>query len=115
MSGSEKLSVDDINQGVGLSDPHLHESRRFILDLINRLHSTGCVGISVEVFKYRIISYRVQVNIDLPQIAVIGSQSTGKSSLIEAIFGVTLPRAAGTCTRYVQSWYKVTNSSILPE
>ena len=44
---------------------------------------------------------RVQVDIDLPQIAVIGSQSAGKSSLIESISGITLPRAAGTCTRYV--------------
>ena len=43
----------------------------------------------------------MQVDIDLPQIAVIGSQSAGKSSLIEAISGTTLPRAAGTCTRYV--------------
>jgi len=42
----------------------------------------------------------VQVDIDLPQIAVIGSQSAGKSSLIEAISGITLPRAAGTCTRH---------------
>ena len=37
---------------------------------------------------------------DLPMIAVIGSQSAGKSSLIESISGITLPRAAGTCTRY---------------
>ena len=44
---------------------------------------------------------RVQVDIDLPQIAVIGSQSAGKSSLIESISGITLPRAAGTCTRYM--------------
>lgn len=53
-----------------------------MLDLVNRLHSTG-----------------VQVDIDLPQIAVIGSQSAGKSSLIESISGITLPRASGTCTR----------------
>ncbi|KAG5642230.1 hypothetical protein DXG03_003375 [Asterophora parasitica] len=53
-----------------------------MLDLVNRLHSTG-----------------IQVDIDLPQIAVIGSQSAGKSSLIESISGITLPRAAGTCTR----------------
>jgi ABC-type uncharacterized transport system ATPase component len=32
----------------------------------------------------------VQVDIDLPQIAVIGSQSAGKSSLIESISGITL-------------------------
>jgi GTP-binding protein EngB required for normal cell division len=41
----------------------------------------------------------VQGDIDLPQIAVIGSQSAGKSSLIESISGITLPRASGTCTR----------------
>lgn len=72
--------------GVGLSNPKLSHGRRQMLDLVNRLHSTG-----------------VQVDIDLPQIAVIGSQSAGKSSLIESISGITLPRAAGTCTRYVSS------------
>ncbi|KAF5354814.1 hypothetical protein D9756_005633 [Leucocoprinus leucothites] len=70
------------NGGVGLSNPQMSQSRRKMLDLVNRLHSTG-----------------VQVDIDLPQIAVIGSQSAGKSSLIESISGIALPRAAGTCTR----------------
>ena len=42
---------------------------------------------------------RVGADMDLPMIAVIGSQSAGKSSLIESISGITLPRAAGTCTR----------------
>ncbi|KAG5642512.1 hypothetical protein DXG03_002613 [Asterophora parasitica] len=68
--------------GIGLSNPLFSQSSRQMLDLVNRLHSTG-----------------VQVDIDLPQIAVIGSQSAGKSSLIESISGITLPRAAGTCTR----------------
>ncbi|KAJ7809004.1 P-loop containing nucleoside triphosphate hydrolase protein [Mycena olivaceomarginata] len=68
--------------GVGLSNPQLSSERRKMLDLMNRLHSTG-----------------VQTDIDLPQIVVIGSQSAGKSSLIESISGITLPRAAGTCTR----------------
>ena len=64
---------------------------------------------------------RAQLDIDLPQIAVIGGQSagklkiswrqiivkqktapvSGKSSLIEAISGIKLPRASGTCTRWV--------------
>lgn len=35
----------------------------------------------------------------LPKIAVIGNQSAGKSSLIEAISQIKLPRASGTCTR----------------
>ncbi|KIL62477.1 hypothetical protein M378DRAFT_12811 [Amanita muscaria Koide BX008] len=68
--------------GVGIANPQLDKVRRKTLDLVNRLHSTG-----------------VQVDVDLPQIAVIGSQSAGKSSLIESISGITLPRAAGTCTR----------------
>ncbi|KAJ3551062.1 hypothetical protein NM688_g4940 [Phlebia brevispora] len=34
-----------------------------------------------------------------PRIAVIGGQSTGKSSLVEAVTGITVPRDSGTCTR----------------
>lgn len=30
---------------------------------------------------------------------MVGNQSAGKSSLIESISGITLPRASGTCTR----------------
>ncbi|KAL0066769.1 hypothetical protein AAF712_006160 [Marasmius tenuissimus] len=36
---------------------------------------------------------------NLPKIAVIGGQSSGKSSLIEAISKITVPRDDGTCTR----------------
>ncbi|KAJ3565327.1 hypothetical protein NP233_g7701 [Leucocoprinus birnbaumii] len=79
---SHSVASTPLNVGVGLSNPQMSQSRRRMLDLVNRLHSTG-----------------VQVDIDLPQIAVIGSQSAGKSSLIESISGITLPRAAGTCTR----------------
>jgi GTPase SAR1 family protein len=37
--------------------------------------------------------------IQLPKIAVIGNQSAGKSSLIEGISRIKVPRASGTCTR----------------
>ncbi|CEO60687.1 hypothetical protein PMG11_05274 [Penicillium brasilianum] len=37
--------------------------------------------------------------IDLPKICVVGDQSTGKSSLIEGISEIQVPRSAGTCTR----------------
>ncbi|KAI0633205.1 P-loop containing nucleoside triphosphate hydrolase protein [Trametes polyzona] len=40
-----------------------------------------------------------QVYLDLPRIVVIGNQSAGKSSLVEAISGISVPRDAGTCTR----------------
>ena len=35
----------------------------------------------------------------LPKIVVVGDQSTGKSSLIEGISGIKVPRDVGTCTR----------------
>ena len=35
----------------------------------------------------------------LPKIVVVGDQSTGKSSLIEGMSGIKVPRRAGTCTR----------------
>ncbi|KAI0245062.1 P-loop containing nucleoside triphosphate hydrolase protein [Lactifluus subvellereus] len=67
---------------VGLSDPQYVAKKRHMLDAVNRLRATGA-----------------HLDLDIPVIAVLGSQSAGKSTLIEAISGITLPRAAGTCTR----------------
>ncbi|KAL1714452.1 P-loop containing nucleoside triphosphate hydrolase protein [Schizophyllum commune] len=64
------------------ADNLIPSSGRQMLDHVNRLHSTG-----------------VQIDIDLPQIAVVGTQSVGKTSLIESITGISLPRESGTCTR----------------
>ncbi|TRM59249.1 P-loop containing nucleoside triphosphate hydrolase protein [Schizophyllum amplum] len=79
---SPSMSSSPEDDGVGLSNPQISGKSRAMLDLVNRLHAIG-----------------IRAEIDLPQIAVIGSQSAGKSSLIESISGITLPRAAGTCTR----------------
>ena len=35
----------------------------------------------------------------IPAIVVVGDQSSGKSSLLESLSGVQLPRGAGICTR----------------
>ncbi|KAH9915501.1 P-loop containing nucleoside triphosphate hydrolase protein [Fomitopsis serialis] len=78
----DSSGLKSIAGAIGLSDPRFSTARRKLLDLINRLHNTG-----------------VQRDVDLPVIAVIGNQSAGKSSLIESISGITLPRASGTCTR----------------
>ncbi|KAF8921041.1 P-loop containing nucleoside triphosphate hydrolase protein [Mucidula mucida] len=53
-----------------------------LLGLVNQLHALGAQG-----------------DIDLPRITVIGNQSAGKSSVVEAISGINVPRDAGTCTR----------------
>lgn len=37
--------------------------------------------------------------IDMPKLVLVGGQSTGKSSLVECLAGVSLPRSQGTCTR----------------
>ncbi|KAK2616367.1 hypothetical protein QQS21_000608 [Conoideocrella luteorostrata] len=39
-------------------------------------------------------------NVKLPQIVVVGDQSAGKSSVLEAISGTPFPREAGACTRF---------------
>ncbi|PPQ86250.1 hypothetical protein CVT24_001130 [Panaeolus cyanescens] len=83
MAGRQPESNDvNVVHGVGLCNPQLAQGRRKMLDLVNRLHKVG-----------------VQFDIELPQVAVIGAQSAGKSSLLESISGITLPRASGTCTR----------------
>ncbi|KAH8818765.1 P-loop containing nucleoside triphosphate hydrolase protein [Flagelloscypha sp. PMI_526] len=81
-STSNRPTSPSNEPAVGLAAAGLSLSRGAMLDLVNRLHNTG-----------------VGLEIDLPLIAVIGSQSAGKSSLIESMSGITLPRAAGTCTR----------------
>jgi len=37
--------------------------------------------------------------IDLPMLCVVGDQTSGKSSLLEALTGVHFPVKSGTCTR----------------
>lgn len=41
----------------------------------------------------------IESTLSLPKFAVVGDQSAGKSSIIEALCGILLPRSEGTCTR----------------
>uniref|UniRef100_A0A3B3SK14 Dynamin N-terminal domain-containing protein n=1 Tax=Paramormyrops kingsleyae TaxID=1676925 RepID=A0A3B3SK14_9TELE len=56
------------------------EKVRPCIDLIDSLRSLG-----------------VEQDLALPAIAVIGDQSSGKSSVLEALSGVALPRGSGKC------------------
>ena len=46
-------------------------------------------------------SLDVNHELELPQLVVCGSQSSGKSSVLEAISELEFPRADRTCTRFV--------------
>lgn len=43
----------------------------------------------------------VNHELSLPQLVVCGSQSSGKSSVLEAISGIPFPKGEMTCTRFV--------------
>lgn len=55
---------------------------RPLLDLIERLQEIG-----------------IQAEISLPQIVVMGDQSSGKSSVLQSICGIPFPRGSGLVTR----------------
>ncbi|XP_040278998.1 interferon-induced GTP-binding protein Mx2-like isoform X2 [Bufo bufo] len=68
--------------GVTLMNEQFQEKIRPCIDLIDSLRAFG-----------------VEKDLALPAIAVIGDQSSGKSSVLEALSGVTLPRGVGIVTR----------------
>ncbi|KAH0372543.1 hypothetical protein KCU65_g1067, partial [Aureobasidium melanogenum] len=60
-----------------------NEDMRIVLDAVDNLRAVGVNNI-----------------IPLPQIVACGDQSTGKSSLLEALTGIPFPRDTGLCTRF---------------
>ncbi|KAI7800934.1 putative interferon-induced GTP-binding protein Mx1, partial [Triplophysa rosa] len=61
---------------------HFMESVRPLIELIDSLRLIG-----------------IDEDIGLPSIAVVGDQSSGKSSVLEALSGIALPRGSGMVTR----------------
>lgn len=71
---------------------HYEEKVRPCIDLVDSLRALG-----------------VEKDLNLPAIAVIGDQSSGKSSVLEALSGVALPRGTGitTQTPFIHSFIHV--------
>ncbi|KAG6002880.1 hypothetical protein E4U21_002702 [Claviceps maximensis] len=75
--GDMSHSIESSLETQGLAD-----EQRGLLDLIDKLQ------------------FAQLDNVKLPQIVVVGDQSAGKSSVLEAISGTPFPRDAGACTRF---------------
>ena len=74
-------SVTPVNTAEGL-----HVLGRGIKSLVQAIQTLRDLGVEI-------------LGLPLPKIVVVGDQSTGKSSLIEGISEIKVPRHAGTCTR----------------
>ncbi|KAI1469611.1 P-loop containing nucleoside triphosphate hydrolase protein [Daldinia caldariorum] len=75
----------DLARDISQKTSGLVQSRnhRDLLDIVDSLRSHG-----------------VSHYVDLPQIIVCGSQSSGKSSTLESLSGIAFPTAEGLCTRF---------------
>lgn len=69
--------------------------------LLSQSWLTDCVDHSRKHIKaiQKLDALGVAAELSLPEFIVVGDQSHGKSSIIEATCGISLPRSSGTCTR----------------
>ncbi|UQC86191.1 dynamin family protein [Colletotrichum lupini] len=97
----ERDMAPNIDSALGTAD--MANEQRGLLELIDKLQ------------------FAQLDNVKLPQIVVVGDQSAGKSSVLEAITGTPFPRDAGACTRFAteirlrRSAEASLNVSIIPD
>ncbi|CAF4015493.1 unnamed protein product [Rotaria sordida] len=65
--------------------------------LVDELNTKESSGLLSAIDRMREILHNEKIT--LPEIVVVGDQSVGKSSVLEAISGIQLPRAQNICTR----------------
>ncbi|XP_050958922.1 interferon-induced GTP-binding protein Mx-like [Labeo rohita] len=82
MHSQDEESTFSESQTHGAFHSHFTDSVQPLIELIDSLRFIG-----------------IDEDIDLPSIAVVGDQSSGKSSVLEALSGVALPRGSGIITR----------------
>ncbi|CAH8256365.1 unnamed protein product [Arabidopsis lyrata] len=97
MGGSKMPTVSEINVEAGMSSLSIvntipteapivssyNDRIRPLLDTVDRLRNLNVM----------------KEGIQLPTIVVVGDQSSGKSSVLESLAGISLPRGQGICTR----------------
>lgn len=79
-----KADVEDVTAGKtgGLLGGQFAQRSRAAMRLMDTLRACGA-----------------SMDLDIPTISIIGNQSAGKSSVIESISAIALPRSSGTCTQ----------------
>ncbi|KXJ85102.1 interferon-induced GTP-binding protein Mx2 [Microdochium bolleyi] len=79
------------------------ETKRAVSDVTSGVTPPAAEGLGNQSVLSKIDKLRelnVGAFIPLPQLIVVGDQSSGKSSVLEGLTGFSFPRAAGLCTRY---------------
>ncbi|KAJ3104555.1 hypothetical protein HDU97_009067 [Phlyctochytrium planicorne] len=83
-NGGYMNTTASMSPSVFLKTSAFGDRARRLIQLVNTMRDAGA-----------------HMDLDLPTVVVCGNQSVGKSSLVEALCGIVLPRAEGTCTRSV--------------
>jgi predicted ATPase len=81
---------DATMSGLGEADPLL------IRDVMEYLGAES--RRSIQTIK-KLEELDINTTLQLPKFVVVGDQSAGKSSIVEALCDISLPRSSGTCTR----------------
>lgn len=87
-----------MRNSTAMPDPGIPQSRTATSGLLS-LQSTAERSLLDAIDQAR--SHDVNHELDLPQLVVCGSQSSGKSSTLEGFSGYSFPRGESTCTRFV--------------
>ena len=90
-SSLQQAQSHDPENSIAINSPmfdhgSLHKLGRGVKELVEAVQALRHLGVR-------------NLDLPLPKIVVVGDQSTGKSSLIEAMSEIKVPRSAGTCTR----------------
>ncbi|KAJ7609650.1 P-loop containing nucleoside triphosphate hydrolase protein [Roridomyces roridus] len=94
----EPVDAPDARENSAISSSDYARRRRELMALYRDLRALGFMPVR-HVAVSLTFPCRANAFLDVPNITVIGGQSAGKSSLVEAVSGINVPRDSGTCTR----------------